>query len=119
MINLSTLKYTKQTGNYLPVFICNLTNYYIFYKILPWNEDKVRFLKLYAMYEDIIYRFSLGEDDSFREFIETYAYPIIWMMKSIKGHGNDSIVDMFSKKYGIVFLENSDRCFRTTISNFV
>ena len=78
--------------------------------LLPWNEDKVRFLKLFAMYEDIIYRFSLGEDEEFRESIETYAYPIIWMMKSIKSHGNDSIVDMFSKnkRYGIVFKENPD-----------
>ena len=73
--------------------------------LLPSVEDRVRFLKLYAMYEDIIYRFSLGEDDEFRDSIETYAYPIIWMMKSIKGHGNDSIVDMFSrhKRYGICF----------------
>ena len=30
--------------------------------LLPSDEAKVRFLKLYAMYEDIVYRFSKGED---------------------------------------------------------
>ena len=30
-------------------------------KLLPSVEEKIRFLKLYAMYEDIVYKFSKGE----------------------------------------------------------
>ena len=37
--------------------------------LLPTTEDRIRFLKLYAMYEDIIYRFSKGDDKEFRESI--------------------------------------------------
>ena len=79
-------------------------------KLLPRVEDRARFLKLYAMYEDIIYRFSLGEDESFRDSIETYAYPIILMLKGINHHSDKSIVDMFSrhKRYGICFKDNRD-----------
>ena len=74
-------------------------------KLLPRVEDRARFLKLYAMYEDIIYRFSLGEDDEFRDSIETYAYPIILMLKGINHHSDKNIVSMFSnhKRYGISF----------------
>ena len=78
--------------------------------LLPRIEDRARFLKLYAMYEDIIYRFSLGEDSEFRDSIETYAYPIILMLKGINHHSDRSIVDMFSnhKRYGICFKDKND-----------
>lgn len=73
--------------------------------MLPTEEDKVRFIKLYAMYEDIIYRFSKGEDSSYRDSLETYASPIILTLKGIINYGNDSIIDMFSnnKRYGLIF----------------
>lgn len=72
---------------------------------LPSIEDRTRFLKLYAMYEDIIYRFSKGEDDNYRESLETYAAPIALALKSSLALGDENPVDMFTnnKRYGIVF----------------
>ena len=73
--------------------------------LLPSVEDRVRFLKLYAMYEDIIYRFSKGEDSSYRDSLEEYASPIIITLKGVISINNDAVVDMFSnqKRYGICF----------------
>ena len=51
--------------------------------LLPTTKDKVRFLKLYALYEDIIYRFSQGEDSDYRDSLEMYAHPIILTLKGI------------------------------------
>lgn len=74
-------------------------------KLLPNLEDRVRFLKLYAMYEDIIYRFSQGEDGKYRDSLEKHASPIILALKSCQGYGKDTIVDYFSdnKRFGVVF----------------
>lgn len=74
-------------------------------KLLPKLEDRVRFIRLYAMYEDIIYRFSQGEDNKYRDSLETYASPIILALKGCQGYGKDTIVDYFSnnKRYGLVF----------------
>ena len=52
--------------------------------LLPTLEDKIRLFKLYAMYEDIIYRFSKGEDEKFRESLQIYAYPIMLSLKDMK-----------------------------------
>ena len=41
--------------------------------LLPTIEDKIRFIKLFAVYEDIIYRFSKGEDYSYRDSLIDYA----------------------------------------------
>ena len=73
--------------------------------LLPSVEDRVRFLKLYAMYEDIVYRFSKGEDSSYRDSLEEYASPIILTLKGVLSINNDAVVDMFSnqKRYGICF----------------
>lgn len=73
--------------------------------LLPNLDDRIRFIKLFAMYEDIIYRFSQGEDGKYRESLETYAYPIILALKSCQGYGKDTIHDFFSdnKRYGLVF----------------
>ncbi len=73
--------------------------------LLPTIEDRVRFLKLYSMYEDIIHRFSKGEDSEYRESLDMYASPIILALKGVQGYGQDAIVDYFSdnKRYGIVF----------------
>lgn len=73
--------------------------------LLPSIEDRTRFLKLYAMYEDIIYRFSKGEDDNYRESLETYAAPIALALKSSLALGDEAPADMFTnnKRYGIVF----------------
>ena len=74
-------------------------------KLLPKLEDRVRFIRLYAMYEDIIYRFSQGEDNKYRDSLEIYASPIILALKGCQGYGKDTIVDYFSnnKRYGLVF----------------
>ena len=73
--------------------------------LLKNDKDKIRFLKLYAMYEDIIYRFSKGEDASYRDSLEEYASPIILTLKGVLSINNDAVVEMFSnqKRYGICF----------------
>ena len=73
--------------------------------LLPSVEDKVRFLKIYAMYEDIVYRFSKGEDSTYRDSLEEYASPIILTLKGVLSINNDAVVEMFSnqKRYGICF----------------
>ena len=73
--------------------------------LLPSVEDRVKFLKIYAMYEDIVYRFSKGEDLSYRDSLEEYASPIILTLKGVLSINNDAVVDMFSnqKRYGICF----------------
>ena len=73
--------------------------------LLPSVEDRVRFLKLYSMYEDIVYRFSKGEDSFYRDSLEEYASPIILTLKGVLSINNDAVVDMFSnqKRYGICF----------------
>lgn len=77
--------------------------------LLPTEEDKIRFIKLYAMYEDIIYRFSKGEDNEYRESLNTYASPIILTLKGLLNH-EDNIIDTFSnnKRYGLIF-KNKDK----------
>lgn len=72
--------------------------------LLPTEEDRLRFLKLYAMYEDIIYRFSKGEDEEYRDSLETYAGPIILTLKGLVKDPRCAI-EMFSnnKRYGIIF----------------
>lgn len=76
--------------------------------LLPNLEERVRFIKLYAMYEDIIYRFSKGEDLHYRESLDIYASPIILALKGCQGYGKEAIVDYFSdkKRYGINFKTN-------------
>ena len=79
--------------------------------LLPTVEDRLRFLKLYAMYEDIIYRFSKGEDEHFRESIETYASPIILSLKGVTKLDPEYAVEMFTnqKRYGVTFkTQNQD-----------
>lgn len=49
--------------------------------LLPTIEDRINLLKLYAYYEDIICRFSKGEDQNYRESINIYASPIILILK--------------------------------------
>ncbi len=74
--------------------------------LLPTNEDKLRFLKLYAMYEDIIYRFSKGEDNCYRNSLDTYASPIILNLKDrLNRFDDDYILESYSdnKRYGVVF----------------
>lgn len=78
--------------------------------LLPSNEDKIRFLKLYAMYEDIIYRFSKGEDAEYRESLDMYASPIILALKGALQYDDEAAIDLFSdnKRYGIVFKSKQD-----------
>ena len=78
--------------------------------LLPSNEDKIRFLKLYAMYEDIIYRFSKGEDAEYRESLDMYASPIILALKGALQYDAEAAIDLFSdnKRYGIVFKSKQD-----------
>lgn len=78
--------------------------------LLPTDKDKIRFLKLYAMYEDIIYRFSKGEDDEYRESLDMYASPIILALKGAIQYDDESAIDLFSdnKRYGLVFKSKQD-----------
>ena len=73
--------------------------------LLPSVEDRVKFLKIYAMYEDIVYRFSKVDDLSYRDSLEEYASPIILTLKGVLSINNDAVVEMFSnqKRYGICF----------------
>ena len=73
--------------------------------LLPSDEAKVRFLKLYAMYEDIVYRFSKGEDPNYRESLEDYASPIILTLKGMLSINDKAVIETFSnqKRYGICF----------------
>lgn len=77
--------------------------------LLKTDKDKIRFLKLYAMYEDIIYRFSMGEDMSYRESLETYASPIILTLKGMLSINDKVVIETFSdqKRYGICFKTKS------------
>ena len=78
--------------------------------LLPTPQDKIRFLKLYAMYEDIIYRFSKGEDDTYRESLDMYASPIILALKGALQYDDEYALDLFSdnKRYGVVFKSKQD-----------
>lgn len=73
--------------------------------LLPTIQDKIRFLKLFAMYEDIIYRFSMGEDKEYRESLDMYAPPIILSLKGALALDEQYAVELFSnnKRYGVVF----------------
>lgn len=78
--------------------------------LLPSVEDKVRFIKLFAVYEDIIYRFSKGDDEFYRDSLDIYASPIILALKDTLRYGdNETIIDRFSnnKRYGIMFKTNN------------
>ena len=72
--------------------------------LLPSDKEKVRLLKLFAMYEDIIYRFSQG-DSGYRDSLDIYAAPIILALKGMLSVGDGATVGMFSnqKRYGITF----------------
>lgn len=75
-------------------------------KLLPTAEDKVRFLKLFAMYEDIIYRFSKGDDKNYRYSLDMYAAPITLALKDwLKFKSNSIILENFTenKRYGVIF----------------
>jgi hypothetical protein len=78
--------------------------------LLSSNDDKIRFLKLFAMYEDIIYRFSKGEDKEYRESLDMYASPIILALKGALQYDEDYSIDLFSnnKRYGVVFKSEQD-----------
>lgn len=73
--------------------------------LLPSIEDRIRFLKLYTLYEDLIYRFSKGEDINYRETLDIYAAPISLMLKSSLELGDEAPLEMFTnnKRYGIIF----------------
>ena len=73
--------------------------------LLPRDADKVNFLKLFAMYEDIIFRFSKGDDKEFRESIEMHAAPIILALKGALSISDSAAIHMFSnqKRYGVTF----------------
>lgn len=69
--------------------------------LLPTIDDKVRFLKLFAVYEDIIYRFSKGEDEYYRITLSEYAAPVIPVIKEYKDKSTDEyLVDEFTSIKG-------------------
>lgn len=79
--------------------------------ILPRVEDKVRFLKLYAMYEDIVYRLSQGDRGSYRDSMEEYAAPIILYLKGGLSISNEASINLLSnqKRYGIAFKDKDSK----------
>ena len=79
--------------------------------ILPSVEDRVRFLKLYAMYEDIVYRLSQGGSGTYRESIEEYAAPIILYLKGGLSISNEATINLLSnqKRYGIAFKDKDGK----------
>lgn len=79
--------------------------------ILPRVEDKVRFLKLYAMYEDIVYRLSQGDRGSYRDSMEEYAAPIILYLKGGLSISNEATINLLSnqKRYGIAFKDKDGK----------
>lgn len=69
--------------------------------LLPTIDDKVRFLKLFAVYEDIIYRFSKGEDEEYRITMSEYAAPIMPVIKEYKDKADDEyLVEEFTSIKG-------------------
>ena len=78
--------------------------------MLPSMKTRLRFLKLYAMYEDIIYRFSKGGDKNYRESMEMYASPIILSLRYDPSGNIQETLDEYTnqKRYGIAF-KNIDK----------
>lgn len=76
--------------------------------MLPNIKNKIEFLKLYAMYEDIIYRFSKGIDEKYRDSLETYAAPIILSLKGMLSISDNAVIELFTnqKRYGISFKDS-------------
>lgn len=113
--DIKTWKLLSKLGEYLsklePTF-CNCGFQVNFDGcLLPSEDDKIRFLKLFAYYEDIIYRFSKGEDLSYRDTLDVYAAPIILTLKDVLEEKDKSIVlERFSdnKRYGVVFKTKQD-----------
>lgn len=84
---------------------------------LPSVQEKLDFLKFFSMYEDIVYRFSKGEDCEYRYSLEIYAHPIfsdlkhavLAMDKGFNFYTPEFIIDTFSgrKRYGVEFKTNN------------
>ena len=87
--------------------------------MLPNIGDRIRFLKLYAMYEDIIYRFSKGEDSEYRDSLEMYASPIILSLKGVLSISDNAAIEMFTnqKRYGISFKDKDKDLIEFRTSN--
>ena len=74
-------------------------------EMLPSPKTRLRFLKLYAMYEDIIYRFSKGGDEDYRDSLEMYASPIALSLKQDPSKSIKETLEEYinQKRYGIAF----------------
>lgn len=78
------LQNTKETWNILKKISKTLNHVHPSFKNASFqvtfdvdsDEFISKFLKFFMVYEDIVYRFSLGFDTDFRESINTYALPI-------------------------------------------
>ena len=80
---------------------------------LPSLENKMDFLKFFAMYEDIIYRFSKGEDSEYRDSLDIYAAPIfsdlkhgvLALKRGLKHYSLEWVIETFSgnKRFGVEF----------------
>ena len=78
--------------------------------MLPSLKTRLRFLKLYAMYEDIIYRFSKGGDKHYRDSLEMYASPIALSLKQDPSKNIQETLEEYTnqKRYGIAFKTDKD-----------
>lgn len=68
------------------------------------REQAYRLLKLWAVYEDVIYKFAMGESDHLRSYIDTYAYPIRNDIIKDKGYGLLKNVLEYNKKHKAIQL---------------
>ena len=79
---------------------------------MDYNE-LVFFLKLYAYYEDIIYRYSKGNDRVLRYSVDIYAHSIREALKRTINFGKDEIdiVEAFlnSKSFGVALKDNDGK----------
>lgn len=69
-------------------------------QILENKENLKKFLKLWSVFEDIIYRFGYGEDKKHRSAISTYAKPISNKIKAFLDEQNKVSAYKFNKYLG-------------------
>ena len=75
----------------------------------------INFIKLYAVYEHILYVFSYGDKTTGRKEINSYANPVVnqlvFVLNKLKELGKDNlfkIIDDWSKYYSLNFDIRSD-----------
>lgn len=86
---------------------------HIHYGALIFGQDYdlwINFIKLYAVYEHVLYVFSYGDKTTGRKEINSYANPVvtqlIWVLNKLKKVGKENlfkVIDNWSKYYSLNF----------------